>query len=144
MAAMASFILTKIHYFSQLSDMYLQPHFSLIEGPDQRPKGLCEDVLTLQFTLFTLLKNSQVNFIVQLYTFLSRIMKPILSLTMLIWYGSPFHLFSSFFFLLHHCADACCIGKIIILGYVIQNFIGSWLSIWVLAFTGRSFTHNNQ
>ena len=49
------------------------------EGPGQRPQGLsqqrtvfCSDFLTLQFTLFTLLKNGQVNFIVQLSKFPSQ------------------------------------------------------------------------
>ena len=86
-----------------------------------RPKGLpqqtttnCSDVLTLQFTLFTLftlLKNGQVNFIVQLSTFFSQnteyglITKPISNQTMLSWYGCGPSPVLTHFFLLHHCAD---------------------------------------
>ena len=46
---------------------------------------------------------------------------------MLIWYGCGPSSVLTIFFLLHHCEDACCIGKIVILHYLVQMFIGSWL-----------------
>ena len=53
---------------------FLDLHFAIFkEGPGQRPKDcFLFRFLPLQFTLFTLLKNSQVNFIVQISKFPSQ------------------------------------------------------------------------
>ena len=102
------------------------------EGLGQRPKGLSQQTFVQIVSLFNSpsspsWKNSQVNFIVQLSTFLIQstdyglitkpllslvglITKPILSLIMLIWYGCG--TCSCPFFSPSSCVDACCIGKV--------------------------------
>ena len=98
------------------------------------------------FSLFTLLKKGQVNFIVQLSTFLSwntdygLTTKPILSYLVWLWHFICSQLFFSPSSLCRCCTQYCrccfqyCIEKIIILGYVIQKFIGSWLVFESLPF----------
>ena len=157
------------------------------EGPGRRLQCLsqqitnfCLDVLTLQSSLFSPLKISHVSFTsIEILSKSVRwlawyrtccfttaheiyIMKPIQSLTMLIWYGwgpSPnwvnheTYIESNYAYLVWLGPFTCshpsfitvqmqsCIRKVVILGYVIQKFIGSWQ---VFAFSGKSFTRNNQ